>query len=87
MELILTKYLIDIVKAVEAEEYEGAKVQLVTYSVLAGSADEAVQRFFHDEAGVVMYEGDIVDGIFIGIQAASDQPIDVGSNDARHLPV
>lgn len=46
----------------------GPKVQLVSYAVVAPNPNEAMRRFFEEEAGEIIYEGDIVDRIAVGIE-------------------
>lgn len=74
-ELILTTYMLDVVQPFEREDEE-PQVQLVTYKVLGKDPGDALDRFFNHEAGVVMYEGDIVDRILVGVEQAA-APIDV----------
>lgn len=67
--LELNAYLIDIVRAVQGvERGQDPQVQLVTYKVLAKDASQAIQRFFNEEAGVIIYEGEAVDSILTGIE-------------------
>lgn len=71
----LQNYLIDIVQPVlvndeEAKEYDIPQVQLVTFGVLGESAEHAYQRFIDEEAGEIIFEGEVTDRIIVGLQAA-----------------
>lgn len=76
----LNNYLIDIVRP--AEVFDGftceggesvfkPQVQLVTYGVLASSAEEAYRRFIEEEAGAIVFEGEVTDSVVVGIQIAN----------------
>lgn len=68
----LNHYLIDISKAVSEEgepgQYGPPRVQMITYAVLAPTAEEAMRRFTEEQAGEIVYEGPLVEGTIIGIQ-------------------
>lgn len=68
-DLTLNKFIIDVV---QPNIDTGAHVQLISYMVLAPTAEEAMRRFFDEEQGSIIYEGDIVDRILIGIQEAAE---------------
>jgi hypothetical protein len=69
-------FLIDVVQpvvlSIEEDMEEGyradAKVQLITYKVLARDPQHAMQRFFQEEAGQEVYRGEMSDRIVVGIQ-------------------
>lgn len=67
----LQAFIIDVVQPAEQD-----KVQLVSYKVLAYNPDHALERFFKEEAGVVFYEGDVVDRIAVGLERAPDNIVD-----------
>lgn len=79
--VVLHPFLIDVVKAVDANvyenttsdidmvvEYRNPQVQIVTYKVLAQNPEHAMRRFFEEEAGVEVYRGDLSDAIVVGMQ-------------------
>jgi hypothetical protein len=80
-EIILTSFEIDTVRVHPSAFLEDGvqkhKVQTLTYSVLGQDANHALHRFFHEEAGTVIYEGDPVDSIVIGMNVAEQQPVEV----------
>jgi hypothetical protein len=69
----LNRYLIDIVRPGHIPDVVGpVGVQLVSYSVLAETAEAAYERFMNDEnAGVVVYEGDIADSVVVNLEQVS----------------
>lgn len=75
-ELILTNFLIDTVQSAGED-----KVVMKTYAVLGSSADEAFRRFMQDQAGTIVYEGEPVEAIVVGMQLANEaaQPVDADS--------
>ncbi len=83
--VMLQSYLIDTVQAVEVAgigEVDGnpvnvSKVQMITYKVLAQTPDHALKRFTQEGAGVIVYQGDIVDKILIGMNVDSNGVYDV----------
>lgn len=76
-ELLLHTFLIDTVSSVEKDVEDdesasgwsrGAAVQMKTYAVVAPDPQEAFRRFTEEQAGEVVYTGDIVNAVIIGIQ-------------------
>ena len=76
----LQGFWIDTVRVayVEPEEEEGViipadpepKVQMVRYSVLATDGEDALRRFFEEEAGVISEETEPTDLIVVGMSVA-----------------
>lgn len=65
--LELNGFYIDTVRVVPESLDDEPKVQMVRYSVLASDAEDALKRFFEDEAGVVVEETDPTDLIVVGM--------------------
>lgn len=73
-ELILHNFLLDVVQPMPI-----GKVQMITYKVLASSPDHAVKRFFNEEAGIIVFQGEVVDRILVGMNIDQRGSMDVPS--------
>lgn len=70
----LNNYLIDTVEYVNPNAHDtwpGGGVKMKTYRVAASTAEAAMNRFADEEAGEVIYEGELANFIIIGIQKES----------------
>lgn len=61
-------YLIDVVVLVPATEEKQAGVQMLSYSVAGRSAEHAFERFVDEGAGEVVFRGEVVPSVVIGIE-------------------
>lgn len=67
----LNTYMIDTVRLVESgpwDENHSCGVQMVTYTLIAESAEEALRLFTEKEVGRIVFEGEIVDSVIVGIE-------------------
>lgn len=62
----LNKYVVDTVRAVENEEGKPA-VMVVSFLVLSDSAKSAYERFLEGGEFPVVFEGEKVDSVIIGV--------------------
>lgn len=81
---VLRAFLIDTVVAVseESEEHPYGKpqVRMVRHSVLGRNAQEAINRFVNEDAGVVVEEAEMTDMVIVGL-TAGEATIDIaGAN-------
>lgn len=65
----LNKYGIDIVRIVKDEEGNPG-IQVFTYGIVGRSAEEAYHRFMDGGDFPIIFEGEVVDRIVIGIGPA-----------------
>lgn len=83
MSEVLRAFLIDTVVATSEEPddldygaYGKPQVRMVRHSVLGRNAQEAINRFVNEDAGVVVEEAEMTDMVIVGV-TAGDATIDI----------